>query len=134
MKIHFAKILIPALLLGGLALNYSVLKPNNSSGDIVNAMNTGNVTQMSKHFDRMVEITLHEKSSTFSNSQAEVILKDFFQSHNVESFSLIQKESDNDVEIYIGHLKTSAGQFNTVFFLKSRRKQKLLQEIRFEEI
>lgn len=134
MNIHFFKILIPALLLVGLMLNYSFPKTQSSSVDIVNAMNAGNVEQMSPYFDRMVEITLHDKSNTFSNSQAEVILKDFFQSHNVESFSLIQKELDINEEVYIGHLKTSTGQFNTIFFLKSRGDQKLLQEIRFEGI
>ncbi|MCO5234647.1 MAG: DUF4783 domain-containing protein [Chitinophagaceae bacterium] len=135
MRACLIKILIPVFLLGGLALNYSLPRGaySYSPDDIITSISAGNAGQLSKHFDRIVDITLHEKSNSYSSSQAEVILKDFFHSCGVESFSVVQTKSDNDREFYRGDLNTGAGRFNTVFSLKLRGKEKVLQEIRFEE-
>lgn len=106
---------------------------NYSIEDVVTAMNTGNANQLSLYFDNMVEITLHEKSNSYSRSQAEMIMKDFFSSYGVKAFKIVHKGSSSGSEFCIGNLQTKYGQFRTTIFMKSRSEKQVLQEIRFEE-
>ena len=46
--------------------------------NIVNAMKSGNSTEVAKYFDETVEITFSDKSSSYPRKQAERILNDFF--------------------------------------------------------
>lgn len=101
--------------------------------DVVSAMKNGNVNQLSQYFDNMVEITLHDKSNAYSRSQAQVILKDFFNSYGVKTFRIVHKGSNSGSEFCIGNLQTKYGEFRTTIFMRSRSEKQVLQEIRFEE-
>ena len=46
--------------------------------DIAVAMRSGNAGQLSRYLDTRVDISLPEKSDTYSKSQAEMIIRDFF--------------------------------------------------------
>ena len=46
--------------------------------EVVKAIKSGNSAEVSKFFDNTVEITLPEKSNSYSKSQAELVLRDFF--------------------------------------------------------
>lgn len=122
------KILLPAIVL--LLLSFRV---SYSIEDVVSAMKAGNANQLSRYFDNMVEITLHDKSNAYSRSQAEVILKDFFNSYGVKTFRIVHKGSNSGAEFCIGNLQTKYGEFRTTIFMKSRSEKQVLQEIRFEE-
>lgn len=104
-----------------------------SIDDVASAMNTGNASQLSQYFDERVEITLHEKSNSYSSRQAEIILKDFFTTKGVKTFRVIHKGSNSGSEFCIGNLQTKNGIFRTTIFMKSRTEKQVLQEIRFEE-
>ena len=133
MKSYVIKILLSVLMVGGLAFNYSNSGYSYSIEDVVTAINTGNVNQLSNYFDKIVEITLHDKSNTYSSSQAEIILKDFFQSYGVKAFRIVHKGSNSGAEFCIGNLQTKYGAFRTTIFMKTRSQKQVLQEIRFEE-
>lgn len=47
--------------------------------DVVRSINNGDAASVAKYFDNSVEMVLPGKSSTYSKSQAEMILKDFLQ-------------------------------------------------------
>lgn len=133
MKSYFIKLLVAVILIGGVAFNYSDSNRSYSMEDVVTAINTGNVNQLSVFFDKVVDITLHSKSNTYSNNQAEIILKDFFNSYGVKAFKIVYKGTNNSTEFCIGNLHTRYGKFRTTVFLKNRSRKLLLQEIRFEE-
>ena len=120
-------------MISGLSFNYSGLRSSYSIDDVVTAMNTGNANQLSYYFDKMVEITLHDKSNAYSRRQAEIILKDFFHSHAVKAFRIVHKGSNNGSEFCIGDLQTKYGKFRTTIFMITRSQKQVLQEIRFEE-
>ncbi|MBX2924160.1 MAG: DUF4783 domain-containing protein [Chitinophagaceae bacterium] len=101
--------------------------------DVVSAMKAGNANQLSRYFDNMVEITLHDKSNAYSRSQAQTILKDFFGSYGVKTFRIVHKGSNSGSEFCIGNLQTKYGDFRTTIFMRSRSEKQVLQEIRFEE-
>jgi hypothetical protein len=110
----------------------SLLSFSYSIDDVVSAIKTGDANKMSRYFDNLVEITLHERSNSYSRSQAEVILKDFFSNSGVKSFKVLHKVTNNDSEFCVGSLTTKNGEFRTTIFMKTRGDKKLLQELRFD--
>lgn len=100
--------------------------------EIVSALKTGNTSQIAKYFDSTVEITLPDKSNSYSKSQAEVILRDFFSIHEVKGFELLHKGENAGSQYCIGVLNTKNGSFRTTVYMKQKQNKQILQEIRFE--
>ncbi|HEY8387947.1 MAG TPA: DUF4783 domain-containing protein [Parasegetibacter sp.] len=104
----------------------------NSFVDIVNAMKAGNSSQLAKHFDNYVEISLPEKSNSYSKSQAEIIMKDFFSAVGVKGFEVKHKGENGGAQFCIGILQTKNRNYRTTLFLKQKGNKQVLQEIRVE--
>ena len=101
---------------------------------VVAALGKGDVEALSHYFDKMVEISLDGKSSSYSKSQASVILKDFFSDHQAGSFKIIhQGKSGKGASFGIGNLKTNSGTFRVTFFFRPKGDEVVLQELRFQE-
>lgn len=123
------KQLLPLLLAACLL---SATTPFVSIDEVVNGMRTGNAAQIARYFDNTVEITMPEKGSSFSKSQAEIVLKDFFANNPVKSFEIIHKGENAGSQYCIGTLVTKNGSFRTTIFMKQKGNAQLLQELRFE--
>ena len=100
--------------------------------DIVTALKNGNANQVASYFDKTVEITLSQKSNTYSKSQAEMVIRDFFSNNAVRSFNVIHKGENAGSQYCIGTLITKSAQFRTTVFMKQKGDRQTLQEIRFE--
>lgn len=100
--------------------------------DIIAAMKTGNASQVAKFFDNNVEISMPDKSNSYSKSQGELVLKDFFANNFVKSFDIIHKGENAGSQYCIGTLVTRGGSFRTTIFMKQKGDQQVLQELRFE--
>ena len=100
--------------------------------EIISALKTGNATEIAKSFDNTVEITLPDKSNSYSKSQAEVILRDFFNNNPVKSFTILHKGENGGSQYCIGTLITKNGSYRTTVFMKQKDNKQTLQEIRFE--
>ena len=100
--------------------------------DVIAAMKTGNALQVAKFFDNNVEISMPDKSNSYSKSQGELVLKDFFTNNTVKSFDVIHKGENAGSQYCIGTLVTKGGSFRTTIFMKQKGDQQLLQELRFE--
>ena len=100
--------------------------------DIIAAMKTGNASQVAKFFDNNVEISMPDKSNSYSKSQGELVLKDFFTNNVVKSFDIIHKGENAGSQYCIGTLVTKSGSFRTTIFMKQKGDQQVLQELRFE--
>ena len=100
--------------------------------DIIAAMKTGNASQVAKFFDNNVEISMPDKSNSYSKSQGELVLKDFFTNNIVKSFDIIHKGENAGSQYCIGTLVTKSGSFRTTIFMKQKGDQQVLQELRFE--
>ena len=103
-----------------------------SIDEVIAAMKTGNTTQIAKFFDNTVEITMPDKSNSYSRNQGEIVLKDFFANNPVKSFEIIHKGENAGSQYCIGTLITRNGSFRTTVFMKQKNDKQLLQEIRFE--
>ena len=104
----------------------------NSINYVLIAIKSGNATQMAKSFDNNVEISMPAKSSNYSKSQAELVLRDFFGNYPVKDFETIHKGENAGSEYCIGTLVTKNGSFRTTIFMKQKGDGQVLQELRFE--
>ena len=100
--------------------------------DVIAAMRVGNSSQVSKYFDNNVEISMPDKSNSYSKSQAELVLKDFFASNPVKGFEIIHKGENAGSQYCIGTLQTRNGPYRTTIFMKQKGDGQVLQELRFE--
>jgi Domain of unknown function (DUF4783) len=103
-----------------------------SIDEVISAMKAGNAADIAKFFDNTVEINMPEKSNSYSRSQAELVLKDFFSSHGVKSFTVIHKGENSGSQFCIGTLVTKSGSYRTTIFMKQKGDKQLLQGITFE--
>ena len=100
--------------------------------EIISALKTGNANGIAKYFDNTVEITLPDKSNSFSKSQAEVVLRDFFNNNPVKGFDILHKGENAGSQYCIGTLVTKNASYRTTVFMKQKGNRQTLQEIRFE--
>lgn len=103
-----------------------------SIDEVVNGLKNGDSAQIAKYFDNTVEITMPDKSNSYSKNQAEIILRDFFSNNGVKDFAVIHKGENAGSQYCIGTLVTKNGSFRTTVFMKQKNDKQLLQEIRFE--
>lgn len=104
-----------------------------SFDEVVKAIKSGDAAQVSKYFDNTVEITLPDKSNSYSKSQAAVVLRDFFANNAVKDFEILHKSDSQGSQYCIGNLITTNGTFRTTIFMKQKGDKELLQELRFEK-
>ncbi|HXR83865.1 MAG TPA: DUF4783 domain-containing protein [Hanamia sp.] len=100
---------------------------------IISAIKSGNANEVSKFFDNTIEITLPDKSNSYSKSQAQLVLQEFFKNNPVKDFKTIHQSENAGSEYCIGNLTTINGVFRTTIFVKQKGQQELVQELRFEK-
>lgn len=100
--------------------------------EVVNALQKGNASEISKYIDDNVEISLPGKSDTYSKAQAVMILKDFFSNNVVTGFQLKHKGENNGNQYCIGTLMTQAGNYRTTVYMKTINGKQLVRELRFQ--
>ena len=103
-----------------------------SFSQIINAIKTGKSDEVAKYLDSTVEITLPNKSNSYSKSQAELVLHEFFTNNPVKNFEVVHQSENGNSQYCIGNLSTSNGVFRTTIFVKQKGQKQLVQELRFE--
>src|SRR6202012_4879593 len=100
--------------------------------DITGAIRLGNANELSRYLDSRVDISLPEKSDTYSKIQAEMIIRDFFSTNGVRNFLVKKRQSNGGSEFCVGVLQTRNGDYRTTLFIKQKGDKQLLQELRFQ--
>ncbi|HMU45483.1 MAG TPA: DUF4783 domain-containing protein [Chitinophagaceae bacterium] len=128
------KAIFKTLLLGTIVVFSSFFTQNSNIDEVIGALRSGNATELSRYFDDNVELTLPEKSDSYSKAQAQLIIKDFFGNNGVRGFDLKHKGDSPGGHFCIGTLQTGAGNFRTNVFMKSKNGKEVVKEIRFQSI
>ncbi|HCL84746.1 MAG TPA: hypothetical protein DIC22_12265, partial [Chitinophagaceae bacterium] len=101
---------------------------------VVTAIRSGNVNQLSAYFDVWVDISLPDKSDTYSKAQAGMVIGDFFNTNGVKNFKLIQQGESGGTFFCSGILQTRLGNYRTTLFFKQKGDKQFLEEIRFQPL
>jgi hypothetical protein len=120
-----------SILLLGTVLMLSSFRAQNGIDEVIGALRSGNSSQLSAFFDDNVELTLPDKSDSYSKAQAQLIVKDFFGNNGVRGFELKHKGDSPGGQFCIGTLQTNAGNFRTNVFMKTKNGREVVKEIRF---
>ncbi len=123
---HFFTIALSIFFLSSFTVNVGI-------DEVITAIKSGNAEQVAVYFDNNVEISMPDKSNSYSKSQAEIILKDFFSSNPVKGFEVIHKGQNAGSQYCIGSLLTKNGSYRTTIFMKQKGDNQVLQELRFEK-
>jgi hypothetical protein len=103
-----------------------------SIDEVITAMKVGNSADIAKFFDNTVDLNMPDKSNSYSKSQAELVLKDFFSANTVKNFEVIHKGENSGSQYCIGTLVTKSGSYRTTIFMKQKGDKQVLQGITFE--
>jgi hypothetical protein len=101
--------------------------------DVISAMKSGNASGVTKYFDNYVDITMPDKSSNYSKSQGELILKDFFTNNGVKSFEVKHKGNNDNGDYCIGTLQTKNGSYRTTVYMRMKGGKQVIQDIRIQQ-
>ena len=93
---------------------------------------TGNAKDLVKQFSKNVELNINGEEASYSKSQAEAVLKDFFGKSAPEAFAINHKgASKGGLPYAIGEYKNSAGTYRVWIRLKSESGRNLVYEMSF---
>jgi hypothetical protein len=120
--------------LAGMALILVSYRSFDNMDAVISAIRTGNVNQLSSFFDVRVDISLPDKSDTYSKSQAEMVIGDFFNTKGVQNFKITQQGESGGTFFCAGFLQTRSGNFRTTLFFKQKGEKHFLQDIRFQSV
>ena len=100
--------------------------------ELSNSFKLGNVKEIAKYFSNTVDITLPSSEDQYSKSQAEVVLKNFFDGHIPTGFTLEHQGASNNGKYMVGSLTTFKGTFKVYVFVKDIGGQKSISELKIE--
>jgi len=105
-----------------------------ASGKITAAIKAGNSKDLSVYFNSNIELTVLDNDGTYSKSQAEIIMKDFFSKNPPQDFTINHNGSSKDMsQYYIGSYKTKQQTFRIYFLMKPGDEKMLIQQLQIEE-
>lgn len=132
------RIFIPTFFLA-LFILCSAAPPENSpigtlQEEVSNAIKAGNATMLAKYFNNTLDLVVPGQEITCSKTQAEQILKDFFQKNPPKSFKINHQGASKDgSQFSIGtYVSTADKSFRTYFLLKKSGANMLIQQLQFE--
>lgn len=100
---------------------------------ISSAFKAGNSKELVKHFNTNVELVILENEDVYSKTQAEMILRDFFDKQPPKNFAILHQGGKNGSKYAIGDLTTTKGNFRVYFLLKKREDTYLIHQLRIEK-
>lgn len=109
-------------------------KPAGGLDDVINALRNGNATELAKHFDSNIELSLPSKTDNYSRQQATLILQDFFSNNVVKGFEDKHRGDNGGSQFCIGTLQTKSGNYRTTLFMTEKNGKAFVKEIRFQSM
>lgn len=100
---------------------------------VESAIAGGNASGLSVFLNSTVEISLPDKDETFSSTQAQFVLKDFFSKNPPKSFKIIHKGSSGNTYYAVGTYTSVKGIFDTNIFIKQVGDKLMIHQLRFEK-
>jgi hypothetical protein len=132
-KNYMKKIISTLTVFLGLIMISFTIQPSNLD-EVIGALKDGKASDLGKYMDDNVEISLPDKSNSYSRAQAVLILKDFFDNNEVKSFEVKHKGEQNGGQFCVGTLQTKSGNYRTTIFMKTKAGKDYIKTIRFQSV
>lgn len=122
-----------------LMLTFTLISAGRAQGRPVdaidNALKTGNAAAVSRYFGPSIDITINNSTSTYSRTQGEQVLRDFFARNSVRDFDIDYSGSStsSNSSFSIGTLQTANGKYKVYLFLRPSDGGYVLKELRIEK-
>ena len=100
---------------------------------IILAFKAGNSKELGKYLNASLELTILENGDVYSKTQAEILLKDFFQKHTPNNFIILHEGGKEGSRYAIGTLSTNKGDFRVTFLIKSQDGNSVIHQLRIEK-
>ncbi|HOY31976.1 MAG TPA: DUF4783 domain-containing protein [Bacteroidales bacterium] len=101
---------------------------------IAAAIKDGDSKKLASYFNSSIDLTVPGTEGTYSKSQAEMIVKDFFTKFPPVTFKINQQGSSTEgSQFAVGILATKSGVFRTYFLIKKVNNLPLIHQLQFEE-
>ena len=102
--------------------------------NVTEAIRKGNYAELATFFNSSIDLTVLGKEGTYSKSQAQQIVKEFFQKNIPKSFNVKHQGKSSDGSNYlIGTLTTNNGNFRVYFLIKTISGKSFIQQLQFEK-
>ncbi len=111
---------------------------NNPDQDInsavASAIKGGDAKTLALYFNSSIDLTVPGSDGTYSKSQAEMIVKNFFAQNKPVSFSVNQNGNSSEGSQYsIGTLVSAKAKFRTYFLVKKIGGKQVITQLQFEQ-
>ncbi len=100
------------------------------------AMKSGDAVSLAGYFGSSVDITINKNQNTYSRTQAQMVLRDFFRKNNVQDFDFKHTGNApaNNIIFCVGSLITVSGNYKVYMYLKQQTENNpILREIRIQK-
>ncbi len=116
----YKKIIITGLLC--ICLGTKPVEAVDLPNEIVQALENGDAKNIGKHFNSSVELIFSSSQGVYGKSQAEQILKNFFDNNGSGNFKYKHLHTNNkdNTQYYIGQLYTSKGIYRIYIYMKDQ--------------
>jgi ABC-type transporter MlaC component len=96
------------------------------------SMKAGDSEALAQLFDNTVEMTYPNTQSSYSRTQAQMILKSFYAKNKPKDF-IVQytgESPEGDATYVIGALTTKSGKYRVYFYISHKGDKHLIQELK----
>ena len=98
------------------------------------AMKAGSAKELAKFLSESVDLNLDNNQNTYSKTQAEFVLRDFFKANPVADFTILHKGSSKSGQPYaIGQYRSGTDKYRVFMKFKMVGTQQLIHEISFSK-
>jgi hypothetical protein len=131
--VTISKIAALALILAGSVLQLSAQSATDVFNSISGAIGKGSDAALAAHFNSNVEVTLPGSDQSYTSTQAQFVVKDFFAKNPVKGFKLSHNGESGGTWYATGVYTAGSGTFDTNIFLKQVNGKFVITQIRFEQ-
>jgi hypothetical protein len=118
---------------GLLSLAFGVAQAQSTIFDpMKEALKAGSARELVKYVNQSVDINLNGNINTYSKTQAEFVLRDFFKKHSVSDFKIVHTgSSKGGLQFAIGRYVAIGESYNVLIRVKEVENTHLIHEISF---
>jgi hypothetical protein len=97
------------------------------------AFQKADVSKILAQTTEQILITIGQKNVVYSKSQAEMVLKDFFEKNPPKSFKYIFRDNTNTMKCVVATLQTDKQNFSILLAFKKENTEYLLSQLTIEK-